>query len=478
MSPGQVLVLTAFGHGHLFPSMELCKHIASRNYKATLVIFSHLSSSIHSSFHENPLIEVVEVPSASPRPGLPVHKQAETYNELARVLEAILSRPHLQMPTCAVVNVFMLLGWTKNIFQKHGIPTVALFTSGACSPSMEYASWNARPEDLGPGEVRLLPGLPDEMGLTQLNVKRRPFGPLLAKGAATAPEPSKAGGPSPRKMGPPGPGEKPDWLDDVDRAIGLVFNTFDNLERPFLNYLANQFKKPAWGVGPLSPEMYWKSDNGAVVADGEVRRSGQSSITEDDVTRWLDSKPPGSVLFISFGSTLSLTPEESRGLGGALAESARPFIWVVQPNSGGPAPGHFPDGMDDEVGDRGLIITGWAPQLLILSHPSTGGFLSHCGWNSTIEAILKGVPFLTCPIRGDQYDNARWVTEHLKIGHKVCEDPSQFVTNSDFVKGIERLMADKDVKIRAMELRSRFGHSFPVSSGAALDALLKETSNH
>ncbi|KAF8033512.1 hypothetical protein BT93_D2191 [Corymbia citriodora subsp. variegata] len=223
--------------------------------------------------------------------------------------------------------------------------------------------------------------------------------------------------------------------------------------------------------------MYWKSDDGTVVAEGELRRNGQSNITEDDVVRWLDSKARGSVLYISFGSTLSLTPEESRGLAGALAESAWPFIWVVQPSSGGLAPRHFPDGMGDEVGDQGLIITGWAPQLLILSHPSTGGFLSHCGWNSTIESILKGVPFLACPIRGDQYDNARWVAEHMEIGYKVCEDPSQFVTKSDFVKGIERLMADEEVKKRAMELRSRFGHSFPASSSAALDALLKEITN-
>ncbi|KAI6701829.1 hypothetical protein NL676_010965 [Syzygium grande] len=449
MSSGHVLVLTAFGHGHLFPCMELCKHIASRNYKATLIIFSHLSSSIHSSFHENHLIEVVEVPCASPRPGLPVHKQAETYNELAQVLEAFLSSPHLQMPTCAVVNVFMLLGWTKKIFQRYGIPTVALFTSGACSPSMEYASWNAHPEDLGPGDVRLLPGLPHEMGLTQLKIKRRPFGPM-AKGTTTAPKPSENGGPFPRKMGPPGPGEKPDWVEDVEGAIGLVFNTFDDLERPFLDYLANQFKKPAWGRGtdnPTSPRT--------TSPDG-----------------W-DSKPRGSVLYISFGSTLSLTPEEASGLADALAESPWPFIWVVQPNSGGPTPGHLLNGMDDTVGDRGLIIAGWAPQLLILSHPSTGGFLSHCGWNSIIESILKGVPFLACPIRGDLYDNARWVAEHLKVGYKVCEDPSQFVKKSDFVKGIERLMADKDVKNRAMELQSRFGHSFPASSSAALDALLK-----
>lgn len=441
---GQVLVLTAFGHGHLFPCIELCNNIASRNYKTTLLVFSHLLPSINHEFTQNPLVEVVEVESPSPRPGLPVGLQIDTYTRLCRVLETILSAADLVRPVCAVVNVFMLMGWTKEVFRKFRVPTVGFFTSGACSPAMEYGAWKANPRDIREDEIRLMPGLPEEMGLTRLNIKRRPFA-----------------------KGPPGPGERPDWLDDVEDAVGLMFNTCDNLERPFLEYLACQLDKPAWGVGPLVPLQYWKP---YPVSDRAVRVSRESNVTEHALVEWLDTKPRGSVIYISFGSSVSLTIEEYGELGDALVETTRPFIWVIQPSPGGSGY-YYPEGLDEKVGSRGLIISGWAPQLLILSHPSTGGFLSHCGWNSTLESLMQGVPLLTCPIRGDQYDNARLVVDHFNVGYAVMTDPSCYAKKSDFCKGIEELMRSDEITNRGKGLRDRFGNGFPSSSNLGFNAL-------
>lgn len=466
--PGsQVLVLTAFGHGHLFPSLELCRHIASRNYKTTLIVFSHLYSSINPSFTRNPLIEVVQVPSPSPRPGVPAQLQQDTYNRLNRVVLDVLSGSGSVKPVCAVVNMFMLMSWTKEIFKKFHVPVIGFFTSGACSPAMEYASWKAGTEDLMPGESRPLLGLPDEMGLTKSNIKRRPFR-APSTGSNGPGKPSEAI--ALPNSGPPGPGKRPVWLDDIGDLIGLMFNTFDDLERPFIEYLAGQLERPAWGVGPLLPNRYWKADESAI-HDEEVRVNRQSSATEANVLHWLDTKPPGSVMFVSFGSSVSPTAEELGELAKALAESAWPFIWVIQPDTGGPggATDYFPQELDERVGTRGLIVTGWAPQLLILSHRSTGGFLSHCGWNSTIESLMQGVPLLACPIRGDQYDNARLVVDYFKVGYRVTEDPSSYAKKADFVTAIERLMGDGEAKERAKELRPRFGRRFPPSSDAALD---------
>ncbi|OWM68534.1 scopoletin glucosyltransferase-like [Punica granatum] len=458
---GQVLVLTAFGHGHLFPCLELCRRIACQNYKATLIVFSHLVPSINSSFTQNPLIDVVQVPSPSPRPGLPAQLQQDTYDKLNRVVEGVLSEPHLVRPVCAVVNMFMLMSWTKGVFNKFHVPTVGFFTSGACSPAMEHASWKADAEDIRSGEFRPLPGLPDSMGLTRLNIKRRPFrSPTSSNGPGKPPGPGM-----PQNLGPPGPGKRPVWLDDVEDPIGFMFNTFDDLERPFLKYLTCQLEKPAWGVGPLLPDEYWKVED-SPVHDEDVRINRNSSMTEANIMDWMDMKPRGSVIFISFGSSLSPTVEELAELAEALAELAWPFIWVIQSGTGAD---YFPHGLDGRVGKRGLIITGWAPQLLILSHPSTGGFLSHCGWNSTIESLMQGVPLLACPIRGDQYDNARLVVDHFKVGIMVTEDPSSFAKKDNFAKAIERLMENEEIKERAKELRSCFGCKFPSSSDAALD---------
>lgn len=122
------------------------------------------------------------------------------------------------------------------------------------------------------------------------------------------------------------------------------------------------------------------------------------------------------------------------------------------------------------MGGMGLIICGWAPQLLILSHSSTGGFLSHCGWNSTMEAVGRGVPILAWPIRGDQYYNAKWVTKHLKVGHAVAEDLSEMVRKDDIKEGIEKLMVDVEIKNKARALRGILENGFPASSEVAFDA--------
>ncbi|XP_028759487.1 scopoletin glucosyltransferase-like [Neltuma alba] len=486
----EIFVVPFFGQGHLFPCIELCKRIASRNFKASLVIASHLASSIPSSLRDYPLVQIHEVPSSLMPPSEPgsqsppLHAHRRIHAQLALGIEKLLSvgpdNPNPPRPICAILDVMM--NWLSDSFQKFQVPTVAFFTSGACSAALEYAIWKANPEDIKPGEIRLLPGLPDDVALASSDLKRRPHGP---------PPPDDGGPPldigaGPRMRGPPKPGDQPPWLEDARKTNAMMINTCDDLERPFIEYIAKQTGKPVWGVGPLLPEHYWKSA-GSLVHDQLVRTNRRSNATEEEVIQWLDSKPHGSVLYVSFGSEVSPTMEEYPQLAEALESSDQPFIWVIQPNAGKPGPprllagkepgshveeeeeGYFPHGLDRRVGKRGLIICGWAPQLLILSHPSTGGFLSHCGWNSTVEAIGRGIPFLAWPIRGDQHHDAKLVVGHFKVGYMISEDLSQMVKKDDIVKGIEKLMTDKHMKSRAEGLRAMFQDGFPRSSEAALD---------
>ncbi|XP_054808598.1 scopoletin glucosyltransferase-like [Prosopis cineraria] len=494
-----IWVVPFVGQGHLLPTIELCKHLVSRNVKVTLVISSNLSSFLPSSLHQYSLLHVAEIPAApmpppeqGSHPFHSIHKiQGYYFQQLQNLLSAQLDNSARR--TVAIVDVMM--SWILEAFNKFHVPRVAFFTSGACSAALEYAIWKAHPEDLKPDEIRLLPGLPQEMALTLSDLQQGPHGPPPLPppgvGASLPPPPGGPGhmGPpppgGPGRMGPPPPGGQPPWVEEVREAIALLFNTCSDLEAPFIDYVANQTGKPIWGVGPLLPEKYWKSA-GSLLHDREIRTNRRSSITEDEVVQWLDSKPRGSVLYVSFGSEVGPTMEEYPRLAGALESSDQPFIWVLQPGAGrmGPPPemvgskpgsdepeseGYFPHGMDSRVGRRGLIIRGWAPQLLILSHPSTGGFLSHCGWNSTVEALGRGVPFLAWPIRGDQYHDAKLVVQHLKVGYKVSDNLAE-VKKDDIVKGIERLMGDKEMKRRAEKLSEKFQHGFPSSSQAALDA--------
>lgn len=274
---------------------------------------------------------------------------------------------------------------------------------------------------------------------------------------------------------------------ETNGAIALLFNTCDDLERPFLEYVAKESNKPVWGVGPLLPDAFWSASE-SLVRDEKIRpkRDG-SGVSEREVLEWLDSKPRGSVIYVSFGSLGAPSEAELAALAAGLEESNRPFVWAFQPQAmlhdaeGIPVqtPGGWePVGLASRVGERGLVIRGWAPQLLILSHRATGGFLTHCGWNSTVEALGCGVPMLTWPVHGDQIHNAKLVTRRLRAGIAL-KSGSEPVSKDDVLRGIERLMAGEEgVKERAASAQAIFAEGFPRSSAASLDAFLDFVKRH
>ncbi|KAI3680040.1 hypothetical protein L2E82_50777 [Cichorium intybus] len=523
---GDIFVVPFFGQGHLFPAMELCKNISAHNYNVTLIIPSHLSSSIPSTFSSHsPFIHVTEISVAASSPpesadetgtgsegrssgprGNPLQDQNL---QMGKGIRSFLSTRSGVKPTCVVIDVMM--SWSKEIFIDHAIPVVSFSTSGATASAMGYGMWKAEVGDMKPGEIREIPGLPKEMAVTFADLSRGQRGRRQRpnRPAGDPVKPDGIGGPPNRmRFGPPhgprgggggggsaGPGQKPRWVDEVEGSAALLINTCDNLECVFIDYMSEQAKLPVWGVGPLLPEQFWKSA-GSLLHDHEMRSNHKSNYTEDEVVQWLESKPHKSVIYISFGSEVGPSIEEYKELAKALEESDQSFIWVIQPGSGksgiprsflGAAAqtddseeeeGYYPEGLDVAVGNRGLIITGWAPQLLILSHPSTGGFLSHCGWNSTVEAIGRGVPILGWPIRGDQFDNAKLVAYHLKIGYVMSRgvnDDSRpgKIKKDDIAAGIERLMKDEKVHKQAKELSKEFESGFPASSVKALGAFVE-----
>ncbi|KAL3619140.1 hypothetical protein CASFOL_036710 [Castilleja foliolosa] len=506
-----ILVLPFFGQGHLFPCAELCKHLSSHNCRSILIIPSHLSSSIPSNLHQHPLVEVLQIPASNsplPPPEKPERDLTgpgpKHHQQLGDGIESFLSERYKNdsgraRPVFVVMDVMM--SWSKEIFQKENIPIVSFFTSGACATAMEHAAWKAHVDDMRPDETRILSGLPESLALSYSDLKRRERGhggrgggrPGGGGRGGGRPDSGGRGRGRPgggMDFGPPKPGQPPRWMDESESSVALLINTCDDLEGPFLEYLTGQVGKPVLGVGPLLPDSYWKS-SGSILHDRDSRPNRESNYTEDEVIQWLDSKQGRSVIYVSFGSEVGPTLEEYDQLAQALGESDRLFIWVIQPGSGVPGPpanffggksepsakeeGYYPHGLEEKVKGRGLIIKGWAPQLLILSHPSTGGFLSHCGWNSTVEAIGRGVPILAWPIRGDQFYDAKLVVKYLGVGHMVSsgDDLSEMVKKCDVMRGIEAVMDDSDVRKRAMALRDVFEKGYPSSSEASLKGLIE-----
>ncbi|GLJ19442.1 hypothetical protein SUGI_0350950 [Cryptomeria japonica] len=117
--------------------------------------------------------------------------------------------------------------------------------------------------------------------------------------------------------------------------------------------------------------------------------------------KWLDKQPAASVVVLSFGSEYNLTNEQFTPIAMGLQESNVSFLWFL------PAGNDLVQGFQDQIGDKGLLMTKWAPQLNILNHASTGAFLTHCGWNSMTEGLRFGLPLITLPMQFEQGLNAK-----------------------------------------------------------------------
>ncbi|KAJ0080667.1 hypothetical protein Patl1_09858 [Pistacia atlantica] len=190
-----------------------------------------------------------------------------------------------------------------------------------------------------------------------------------------------------------------------DSAQGILVNTFEELEPRSVE----EYKKvkKIWCIGPL-----FLTSN-TLARDYNIKASN-----DHESLQWLDSKPPSSVVYVCFGSLLHLKTQQLMEIGLGLEASNHSFIWVIREGD------HltelekwFEEYMfEEKVKGRGLIIRGWAPQILILSHSATGGFLKHFGWNSTLEGVSSGKPMITWPMFAEQFYNEKLLVEVLKIG--------------------------------------------------------------
>ncbi|KAA8517140.1 hypothetical protein F0562_017433 [Nyssa sinensis] len=146
-----------------------------------------------------------------------------------------------------------------------------------------------------------------------------------------------------------------------------------------------------------------------------------------------------------------------------LEISEQKFIWVLRDADKGDVfegevrRAELPEGFEERVEGKGMVVRDWAPQLEILGHPSTGGFMSHCGWNSCMESITMGVPIAAWPMHSDQPRNAVLVTKVLKVGVEIKDWARQgeLVTSLTVEEAVKRLMASKegdDIRKRVVEL--------------------------
>jgi UDP:flavonoid glycosyltransferase YjiC (YdhE family) len=127
-------------------------------------------------------------------------------------------------------------------------------------------------------------------------------------------------------------------------------------------------------------------------------------------------------------------------------------LWVVRPDITTETNDAYPEGFQERVATRGRMV-GWAPQQKVLSHPSISCFLSHCGWNSTMEGVSNGVPFLCWPYFADQFLNETYICDVWKVGLKFDKNKCGIITREEIKNKVETVISDEKIKARAAELK-------------------------
>ncbi|KAK3165731.1 hypothetical protein QOZ80_1AG0036990 [Eleusine coracana subsp. coracana] len=190
---------------------------------------------------------------------------------------------------------------------------------------------------------------------------------------------------------------------NVRKAQCVLFTSFYELEAYAINAISELVPYPLYTVGPSIPYM--------------PLNDYPDKINHEQCIDWLDVQPKNSVLYVSFGSYVSLSPSQLDEIAMGLHDSAVSFFWVARDKA-------TTNSLQQIAGHKGLVVP-WCDQLKVLCHPSVGGFLSHCGWNSILEAVFAGVPLLAFPIVWDQLVNGRLVADEWKIGINLREDKNK-----------------------------------------------------
>ncbi|KAF7030552.1 hypothetical protein CFC21_042072 [Triticum aestivum] len=249
----------------------------------------------------------------------------------------------------------------------------------------------------------------------------------------------------------------------LPRAKGILSNTFEWLEPRAVKAIKEGIPRPdeslpkLFCVGPLV---------------GEERGSNANH----ECLVWLDKQQAGSVVFVCFGSASSVPAEQLNEIAVGLEKSGHAFLWAVRAPVSPDADSTkrfegrdeaavdalLPDGFLDRTRGRGMVLSSWAPQVEVLRHPATGAFVTHCGWNSTLEAVMAGVPMLCWPMYAEQRMNKVFVVEEMKLG-VAMDGYDEAMVKAEEVEAKVRLIMESE---QGDEIRHRMTKAREIAANA------------
>lgn len=440
--------------GHTIPMIDMAKLLAKRGLHVTIIL-THLDATrftpqINRAAHSGLSIRLLTIPFPCQEAGLPPGCESvdllPSYDLMANFIAAtnMLQKPLEEMlnqlipaPTCIICDKH--LPWTLETCRRLQIPRIIFDGMSCFTQLVTHNLYSSKAhETVPPNQPFVVPGLPDRVEFTRTQL------PGLFN---------------------PGSTNLADFREQVMKtelhAYGVVVNSFEELENRYVDEFRKLKNGRVWCIGPLS---LCSSDD-----LDRIQRGNQASIDYDQCLKWLDDRDPGSVVYACLGSLGRLSRPRFIELVLGLEASRHPFILVMQ---GGERFAEIErwirdEGIEERCGERALLVRGWAPQVLILSHPAVGAFLTHCGWNSTLEGISAGLPMVTWPIFAEQFFNEKLVVQILETGVRVGaggtvylgeeEKPEVKVTRGVVEEAVRRVMDERGGGCERKQRARRFG---------------------
>ncbi|KAL6224674.1 hypothetical protein ACLB2K_003529 [Fragaria x ananassa] len=466
-------LLCSPGMGHLIPVLELGKRLVTHQYFTVTIFFvpSKTSAAESELLDASAFpcgLDIIELPS--PDVSCLLHPDAAVVTRLAEMMRQV--RPAFRAalhdminfrhrrPTVLIVDLFGTQ--SLPIAEEFGIPKYVYIASNAWFLSVMIYSPTL--DEQVKGEFNDLKDPLQIPGCRQLSPEHDIVNALLDRSNQQYDEHMLMGR-------------------GIPKGDGILINIWEELEPKTLAALRDE-------------KLLGRFSNGPVFPIGPLMRP-KSSGSSGDVLGWLDEQPNESVIYVSFGSGGALSYEQMVELAWGLEMSRQRFVWVIRSpivtfadeafftagSHGGDVNNpirYLPKGFLGRTKNIGLVIPLWASQVDILAHPSVGGFLTHCGWNSTLESITNGVPMITWPLYAEQRLNATLLTEELGVAIRSKVPPwKNVVEREEIEEMVRKIMEDKEgFALRDRTKNLKFSGAKALEQGGSSHNALSQFTKH
>ncbi|XP_004296707.1 PREDICTED: crocetin glucosyltransferase 3 [Fragaria vesca subsp. vesca] len=448
-----IVMLPFLAQGHLIPFLALAKKIQHRTGFTITIATTPLNAQYLRSAQTNTNIHLFELPFHSQDYGLPPNTENTENLPFNVIGDFFTSSQQLEAPTrrlvsditakegkpplCLISDLFF--GWAVNVAKSSGTVNIAFSTGGAYGTAAYISLWQHLPHRTvsSDDEEFHLPGFPERCRLTPSHLHQ------FLRAADGTDTWSRYFQPQ---------------ISLSMKSFGLICNTVEEIEPFGLQVLRNYVKLPVWSV--LASNISSKKYSGK-----------KSGISAERCIEWLDSHASDSVVYISFGSQNTITASQMMELAKGLEMSKKPFVWVIRPPVGHDLKGEFrpewlPERFEERMNEtrQGLLVHNWAPQLDILAHKMTRAFVSHCGWNSVVESLSRGVPIIGWPLAAEQAYNSKMLVEEMGVSVELTRGAKSNVVAEEVRRVIELVV---DESGEGGEMRRRAGEIMEKIRGAA-----------